>query len=592
MSLSFWRTIEEVEAGNQNEDEELLFDRYRVLDTRGKGGFGEVNVCWDTRLQRRVAIKHMNLASAQDSGRATLDEALREARTASLLAHPNIVSVFDFISDDTDAYLVMEYVDGLSLHEILTHLDTHCLTFDEVAYIMSSIGSALAFAHENGVLHLDIKPQNIMIDKSGNVKLLDFGMATLASATGFEGARGGTVGYMPPEQLRGELVDERTDLFSFATVMYQALTGTNPYLAKDITVSLKHIEKGAELLEKTYPALQGTISDAFAYAMQSNIEARPISVEAFYDCVCDDLGNKRVGRQSLKSLLLELCEQEEENPASWEEVGNPVLPFSVAHENLPIHLMRIFLFICCVAIGWITGAHTHLFSHTISTALPYIYATILGACALFVPQFTLVVFCILLAVCFLGAHITPWTLLIVILLAIKSWFIYKYFSTYNETLSIFSGTFLQNPFISCSISCVSLTYTKIIITSIAAFFLQTFCICAWQTHFASEATLGCLLHLCTSKIWLLQLIVLLITSVLAGIFALRKTKGFAIIAQLLVASGAIFVQCMINNMENASIWTNSSITSLVIALCCIGMMIWQISLFGTDSLTSQECDNS
>ena len=107
----------------------------------------------------------------------------------------------------------MEYVDGMSLEEFLAQVDGHSLTYDEAACIADALVQALSFAHENGVLHLDIKPANVLIDHSGHVKLADFGMATLASAAGFGGARGGTIGYMPPEQLNGEVVDERSDIF-------------------------------------------------------------------------------------------------------------------------------------------------------------------------------------------------------------------------------------------------------------------------------------------------------------------------------------------------------------------------------------------
>ena len=106
----------------------------------------------------------------------------------------------------------MEYVDGMSLAEFLHRVDGHSLTFDEAAAIADALGQALTFAHANGVLHLDIKPANVLIDHSGNVKLTDFGMARLSSAGGFGGSRGGTIGYMPPEQLDIEIDRRRVEL--------------------------------------------------------------------------------------------------------------------------------------------------------------------------------------------------------------------------------------------------------------------------------------------------------------------------------------------------------------------------------------------
>ena len=225
--------VRPVKPGSRAIPEETLLGRYRVLARRGAGGFGTVCTCWDTRLQRRVAIKRIPLLTSDDvsgASASTADEALAEARTACLLAHPNIVTVYDFETDGTHAYLVMEYVDGLNLAELLARVEDGVLTHEECAHVLRSVAAALTYAHENGVLHLDIKPTNIMIDRQGTVKLADFGMATLASAAGYGGARGGTVGYMPPEQIQGLLVDERTDVFSLAVVTWQALTGRSPFL--------------------------------------------------------------------------------------------------------------------------------------------------------------------------------------------------------------------------------------------------------------------------------------------------------------------------------------------------------------------------
>ena len=223
---------------------EILLDRYRVLARRGNGGFGTVCTCWDTRLQRRVAIKRMPLLGASETPgvlASTVDEALSEARTACLLAHPNIVTVHDFEIEGDYAYLVMEFVDGLNLSELLARVEGGYLTYAEAAHMVSSLAKALHYAHENGVLHLDIKPTNIMIDRQGTVKLADFGMATLASAAGYGGARGGTVGYKPPEQGEGMLGDERADIFSLAVVLRQARTGDNVFAGRTGKEALEHI---------------------------------------------------------------------------------------------------------------------------------------------------------------------------------------------------------------------------------------------------------------------------------------------------------------------------------------------------------------
>ena len=201
----------------------LLLGRYRTIELRDTGGFGSVLVCWDVRLQRRVAVKCLPLDAEGDAA-SVVDEALAEARASSFLTHPNIVTVHDFAVDDRYAYIVMEYVDGVTLAELMARVEGGVLIWCEVAHVLRSVAAALAYAHDNGVLHLDIKPANVMVARDGSVKLADFGMASIASAAGWGGARGGTVGYMPPEQLTGDLVDERTDVFALAAVCYEALT--------------------------------------------------------------------------------------------------------------------------------------------------------------------------------------------------------------------------------------------------------------------------------------------------------------------------------------------------------------------------------
>ncbi len=288
-----------------------LLKRYRPLQTRAAGGFGSVEICLDSRLQRRVAIKRMPLASPYNrTSQETTATALAEARTASMLQHPNIVQVIDFSYDSAYAYLVMEYVDGMSLEEFLAHVDGHSLTYDEAASIADALVQALAFAHENGVLHLDIKPANVLIDRSGHVKLADFGMATLASAAGFGGARGGTIGYMAPEQLNGLEVDERSDIFSLAAVLYESLCAAAPFRAGTPGDSLKNIEKGVIYPSDLLPDIPQTAEDALLAALSPEATDRMTSANEFGDWFCAHLGNAREGRKSLARIITRLTSDE------------------------------------------------------------------------------------------------------------------------------------------------------------------------------------------------------------------------------------------------------------------------------------------
>lgn len=293
----------------------MLLKRYRPLETRATGGFGSVEVCLDSRLQRRVAIKRIPLTSdmgaAPESTRAA---ALAEARTASMLQHPNIVPVIDFTYDSAYAYLVMEYIDGMSLEEFLAGVEGNSLTYDECACIADALVQALQFAHENGVLHLDIKPANVLIDRSGHVRLTDFGMATLTSAAGFGGARGGTIGYMPPEQLRGEIVDERSDVFALAAVLYESLCATAPFRAGTPAGSLKRIDAGVIYPSTLLADIPENTERALICALDPNPAARVPSVAAFGDEFLDGLGNAREGRKSLARIIARLTADDEGEP--------------------------------------------------------------------------------------------------------------------------------------------------------------------------------------------------------------------------------------------------------------------------------------
>ena len=355
---------------------EYLLNRYTVLGSCGNGGFGTVLECWDTRLQRRVAIKRMPLAIAGggiDAGSvatgfaadraggigaataglsgmtgrlgaggganlSTIEEALGEARTASRLEHPGIVTVHDFEVDHGIAYLVMEYVDGMTLTELLGRVEGGTLTHDECAYLAQQLGDAIGFAHTNGVLHLDIKPSNIMFTRDGKVKLCDFGMATLASAAGYADARGGTVGYMPPEQIEGELVDERSDIFALAVVLYQALFGIDPFIAPTAEKSLALIAHGVKPKpSKADPYLAGITEETLLACLSPDPGARPSDATQVGNDLAFGLGDPEEGAASIADLTGQAA-GDDENDEDWEGDG---LPFSVRYPWMYALVIRL-----------------------------------------------------------------------------------------------------------------------------------------------------------------------------------------------------------------------------------------------------------
>lgn len=368
-----------------------LLKRYRPLETRAAGGFGSVEICLDGRLQRRVAIKRMPLATPRDrTSHETTASALNEARTASMLQHPNIVSVIDFTYDSAHAYLVMEYVDGMSLEEFLAQVEGNSLTYDEAACIADALVQALSYAHENGVLHLDIKPANILIDRSGHVKITDFGMATLTSAAGFGGARGGTIGYMPPEQLRGDVVDERTDIFSLASLLYEALCGTAPFRAASPIDSMTLINEGVEPPSAVLPRIPGLSEEALLTALDPDSAMRMRSVSDFGDRFLAGLGSPREGRRSL-ARMIDLLTSEEEGGESGDEAERdaPAPDIDPAEGRLGSRWPSARM----VATGAITGVSVAITSHALLGCMGLgdpvarsLAALAIGSAALAAPQ--------------------------------------------------------------------------------------------------------------------------------------------------------------------------------------------------------------
>lgn len=286
----------------------LLLDRYRPLGEIGEGGFGSVVLAWDTRIQRRVAVKRMPLP--RDSrGTSHLPPGLAEARTAAMLSHPNIVQVYDFDTDADEAFLIMEHVDGMNLGEILDSEER--LSLDEAAAVVEAVADAVSFAHENGVLHLDIKPENILVDVRGRVKVADFGLADLSSIMGYSRALSGTIGYMPPEQIEGDPVDERTDEWAVASVALELLSGENLFAASSATKSLLRIEAPYITPASTLRSdLPGAADSVFDIALAAEPEGRYPSVTQLANELLPLLGDAREGRESLAIIVGELVGDE------------------------------------------------------------------------------------------------------------------------------------------------------------------------------------------------------------------------------------------------------------------------------------------
>ncbi len=284
-------------------DSDILLGRYIIQDTLGAGSGGVVNLAWDTRIRRNVAIKRIKLPRHQ-MGSAV--PGLEEARTGAQLHDSRIVNVYDFEVEGGEALLIMEFVDGMSLGDIMDRIP-RMLTHDEVASIAQNVGKALQHAHKNHVLHLDVKPDNILVDSSGTSKVTDFGIARLAKGSGFGAATAGTIGYMPPEQLRGEQVDERSDQWAFAAMLYELLVGDNPFIAGTFMESLDLVETSEIYLPSSIvDELDPKIDDVLFRALSPNPDDRYDSVSDLVSDLLPHLGKPKTGRSSLSGLVGEL----------------------------------------------------------------------------------------------------------------------------------------------------------------------------------------------------------------------------------------------------------------------------------------------
>jgi serine/threonine protein kinase len=208
--------------------------RYQLEQEIGSGGMGEVFRAHDTRLKRTVAVKMLPPATAADH--ALRRRFLNEARAASALNHPNIVALYDICTEGDIDFLVMEFIDGRTLEDLIAS-DT--VTFDQIAALGSQVALALSAAHAAGIVHRDIKPANIMVTNAQEAKVLDFGVAKVTrhgaeTELTSHGQIIGTVAYMSPEQTRGEQTDFRSDIFSLGCVLYEAVAGQPPFRAPSV----------------------------------------------------------------------------------------------------------------------------------------------------------------------------------------------------------------------------------------------------------------------------------------------------------------------------------------------------------------------
>ncbi len=340
-------------------------DRYEIIKTIGEGGMANVYLANDTILERNVAIKVLRGDLSNDE--KFIRRFKREALSVSNLSHPNIVEVYDVGEEDGNYYIVMEYIEGKTLKQLLQKRGA--LTLTEVLDIMSQLTDGLSHAHEAYIIHRDIKPQNIMIQDNGLIKITDFGIATAINSTQLTQTNSvmGSVHYLPPEQANGKGSTIKSDIYSLGVLMYELLSGSVPFKGDTaVEIALKHMKEKMPSIRKQIPTIPQSVENIILKATAKNPKNRYENVREMYT----DL-QTAMDRQNEKRLVYEYPENDleetkvitpvpKEPKASAvdkpldkkeEDIDNSFIEENEEKNKLPIILAAVLLLILIVLAG-------------------------------------------------------------------------------------------------------------------------------------------------------------------------------------------------------------------------------------------------
>ncbi|MBI4807771.1 MAG: serine/threonine protein kinase [Nitrosomonadales bacterium] len=293
--------------------------RYEIVGELGQGAMGVVYKATDPLIDRIVAIKTITLSLAQEEREEYEGRFYQEAKAAGRLSHPNIVTIFDVGRSGDIAYIAMEFLQGRELRDILN--DDQLLPVDQVADIVAQVAQGLAYAHEHGIIHRDIKPSNIMVGRDGHVKITDFGIARMASASvrTQTGMVLGSPKYMSPEQVMGKLADQRSDIFSLGVMLYEMLTGQAPFVGENVNAimyqTLNSIPQPPSTLNAAVPDMLNFI---VAKALAKDMEHR-------YQNAKDFANDLRACRESMPRSAAPVEFAKPASPSSLQEASSGIV---------------------------------------------------------------------------------------------------------------------------------------------------------------------------------------------------------------------------------------------------------------------------
>lgn len=273
-----------------------LNGRYKIEQVIGGGGMANVYLAHDMILNRDVAVKVLRLDYANDND--FIRRFRREAQSATSLDHPNIVSIYDIGEENDIYYIVMEYVKGQTLKQYIQQ--NAPVAFNKVVEIMDQLTSAIAHAHDNGIIHRDIKPQNILIDAEGNIKVTDFGIAMALSSTTITQTNSllGSVHYLSPEQARGGIATKKSDVYAIGIVMFEMLTGSLPFSGESaVSIALKHLQSDTPSPKRWNPTIPQSLENIVLKSMAKDPLYRYETVDEMNDDISTALEPHRRNEQ-------------------------------------------------------------------------------------------------------------------------------------------------------------------------------------------------------------------------------------------------------------------------------------------------------